>query len=155
LVGCSSSTESELSRNKELVREYFEVVVSTGAVDRMDEYISEEYVEVHEGTRYPLGVEGAREHIDGIRRVFPDLQISVQRQVAEGEWVVSQITVEGTHLGEWMGMAPTERRLQFTGVNVNRVVGGKIIEHGGAANLLGPLLEAEAVRLASGGEDPS
>lgn len=39
------------------------------------------------------------------------------------------------------GVAPTGRQVVYTGVNMDRVVNGRIVEHGGAANLLGPLLE--------------
>jgi hypothetical protein len=56
--------------------------------------------------------------------------------------------------GEWAGVRPTGKPLVFTGVNVDRVVDGRIVEHGGAASLLGPLLEAGAVRVA-GTEPPS
>jgi len=54
---------------------------------------------------------------------------------------------EGTHEGEWFGMRPTGKRLEFTAVNIDRVVNGRIIEHGGAADLLEPLLEAGAIRI--------
>jgi catechol 2,3-dioxygenase-like lactoylglutathione lyase family enzyme len=67
--------------------------------------------------------------------------------------VVSEVTMRGTHLGEWMGMRPTGRAMRVTAVNVDRVVEGRLAEHGGAANLLGPLLEAGAVRVAGHGEE--
>jgi hypothetical protein len=54
-----------------------------------------------------------------------------------------------THLGEWLGIAPTGRQLIYGGVNVDKVVEGKMVEHGGAANLLGPLLEVGAVEVVS------
>jgi hypothetical protein len=44
-------------------------------------------------------------------------------------------------------MKPTGKRVEITGVNVDRVVDGRIVEHGGAANLLGPLLEIGAIRV--------
>jgi hypothetical protein len=49
-------------------------------------------------------------------------------------------------------MAPTRKRVSFTGLNVDRVVGGRIVEHGGAANLLGPLLEIGALRVVGDGD---
>jgi hypothetical protein len=50
-------------------------------------------------------------------------------------------------------MKPTGKMVTYTGVNVDRVVSGKIVEHGGAANMLGPLLEIGAVRVV-GAHDP-
>lgn len=58
------------------------------------------------------------------------------------------ITARGTHKGEWAGIAPTGKLLTYTGVNINRIINGKIVEHGGAVNMLGPLLEAGAIKIA-------
>ncbi len=137
-----------IQENKALVRRYYEDVVSTGDVDRVAEFVSPDYAETYRNARYPLGVEGARDHLLGVRATYPDLEITVERQIAEGDWVVSVITARGTHEGVWMGMRPTGRLLVMTGVNVDRVVDGRIVEHGGAANLLEPLMECGAIRVA-------
>lgn len=133
--------------NKWIVRRFYEEIVSTGDVSRLPEVVSDDYTEVMDGERYPVGLEGAASHVLGVRSTYPDLRLTVDRQIAEGEWVATCITARGTHAGEWIGMAPTGRPVTFTGVNVDRVVGGKIVEHGGAANMLGPLLEIGAIRV--------
>jgi predicted ester cyclase len=134
--------------NKSLVRRYYEEVVSTGDVDRLEEFISPDYVEVYNNVTYPVGIQGAREHVLGVRTTYAGLRITVELQIAEGDWVVSQVTARGTHEGVWLGMRPTGKVLEMTAVNVDRVVDGLIVEHGGAANMLEPLLEAGAVRVA-------
>ncbi len=139
----------DTSVGKNLVRRYYEEVVGTGDVTRIEEFISPEYAEVYRNARYPMGLEGARAHVLGVRRTFPDLRLSVGRQVAEGEWIVSEATMRGTQRGEWLGTAPTGKTIEVTVVNVDRVVDGRIVEHGGAANLLEPLLETGAIRVAS------
>jgi len=131
--------------NKELVRRYYEEVVSTGAVDAVVRFVSLDYVEVHDNKRYTVGLEGAREHKRGARQTYPDLRLTVEQQIAEGEWVVTRVTMRGTHRGEWQGIKPTGKPIEVTAVNIDRVVRGRIVEHGGAANLLGPLLEIGAV----------
>jgi len=131
--------------NKMLVRRYYEDVVSTGAVDEVPRFISPDYVEVHDNKRYSIGLEGVREHIRGVRQTYSDLRLTVDQQIAEGEWVVTRVTMRGTHRGEWQGIKPTGKPVEVTAVNIDRVVGGRIVEHGGAANLLGPLLEIGAV----------
>lgn len=134
-----------IEQNKILVRRYYEEVVSTGRVEAVPQFVSPDYVEVYESQRYVLGVEGAQEHISGVRRTYPDLHLTVEQQIAEGEWVVSRVTMRGTHRGEWLGIKPTGKPVEMTAVNIDRVVGGRIVEHGGAANLLGPLMEIGAV----------
>lgn len=134
--------------NKSLVRRYYEEVVNTGKVDALAEFISPEYVEVQNNTRYPVGLAGAKEHVLGVRETYPDLHLTVEQQIAEGEWVATCVTARGTHLGVWLGMRPTGQRLEMTAVNIDRVVDGRIVEHGGAANLLEPFLEIGAIRIA-------
>ena len=143
----------QTEQNKQLVRRYYEEVVSTGAVERLEEFVAADYVEVHANVRHPLGLEGAREHVLGVRRTYPDLRLTVEQQVAEGEWVATRVTARGTHAGVWLGMRPTGKRLEMTAVNLDRVVDGRIVEHGGAADLLGPLLAAGAVQIADPVED--
>lgn len=133
--------------NKALVRRYYEDVVSTGAVDEVAAFVSGDYTEAHDGRVYPIGIEGAKEHILGVRRTYPDLHLTVEQQIAEGEWVATRVTMRGTHRGEWLGIMPTGKQVQMTAVNLDRVIDGRIVEHGGAASMLGPLLEIGAIRV--------
>ena len=64
-----------------------------------------------------------------VRSVFPDLKLNIEYQIAEGDWVATTYSVTGTFRKEWLGMKPT----------------GKIIEHGGAANLLDHLINAGVI----------
>lgn len=139
--------------NKDLVRRYYQEVVNTGAVDRVSRFVSPDYVEVHDNEVHAVGIEGAREHIEGVRATYPDLHLTIEQQIAEGEWVVTRVTMRGTHEGEWGGILPTGRRIEVSAINLDRVVGGRIVEHGGAANLLGPLMEIGAVRPAGRGSE--
>jgi predicted ester cyclase len=139
-------------QNKTLIRRYYEDVVSTGALDEVARFVSPEYVEVHGSTRHAIGVEGAKEHIRGVRRTYADLRLTVEQQIAEGEWVVTRLTMRGTQRGEWLGIQPTGRPIEVTAVNIDRVVDGRLVEHGGAADLLGPLLAIGAVQAARRGQ---
>jgi hypothetical protein len=54
--------------------------------------------------------------------------------------------------GQWLGIRPTEKVITMTGVTVDRVVDGLIVEHGGAADVFGPFLEAGAIRVVGPGD---
>ena len=136
-----------LENNKLIVRRYIEEVINTGKIDEIEDYISTDYTEVFEGKSYKLGIDGAKEHIQGVRNTYKDLRLTIERQIAEGDWVVSCITARGTHHGNWMGIKPTGKNVTFTGVNVDKVINGKIVEHGGAANLFHSLLEIGAIKI--------
>jgi len=131
--------------NKTMIRQYVERIENTGDVSNIRDFISEDYTEVYEGERYPIGIQGAIDHILGVRRVFPDLNLTIENQISEGEWVVTVYSVTGTFEDEWFDMKPTGKPITFTGVNVDRIREGKIIEHGGAANLFEPLLKAGVI----------
>ncbi|MBV6427594.1 MAG: hypothetical protein KIPDCIKN_02116 [Haliscomenobacter sp.] len=133
-------------KNKSIVRRYIEEVINTGDISRIAEFISPDYVEVFEGITYPLGVEGAGQHILGVRETYPDLTLVIDQQIGEGEWVATCYTMTGTHAGEWIGIKPTGMQLKTTGVNIDRIQDGRIVAHGGAANLLTSLLAIGAVK---------
>ena len=133
--------------NKRIAKRFYEEVVNTGNIDLLEKLVSPEYFEVHQNKLYPLGVEGAKQHILGSRQTYPDLHLTIERQIAEGDWVVTQATARGTHQGIWLGMRPTGKRVEMTVVNVDRFVDGQLVEHGGAADLLFPFLEIGAVKI--------
>lgn len=137
----------DVQETKRLVRRFYEEVVNTGSVDRIGDFVAPNCVETDGKVRVASGIDGMVQHVLGVRSVYPDLRVTIDRQIAEGEWVVSVITARGTHHGSWLGMRPTGRHLVFTGVNVDRVHAGRIVEHGGAANMLEPFLEAGAIRV--------
>ena len=133
--------------NKSIVRDYYEKVVNTGQVDLVEQYIAADYTEVYNNRRYTKGIEGAREHIAGVRQTYPDLVLTIQEQIAEGDMVATIYTMHGTHKGTWMGIKPTGKTIEVTGVNVDKVMNGKITEHGGAANLFDGLLTIGAIQV--------
>jgi predicted ester cyclase len=138
---------SSPDEKKSLVRRYYEEVVNTGNVDRVPEFIAPDYVEVHDNIRYECGIEGAKAHILGGRQTYSELHLTIERQIAEGDWVVTQLTARGIHTGIWMGIKPTGKPVEFSCVNVDKVINGRIVEHGGAANMLGPLLNIAAIKV--------
>lgn len=59
---------------------------------------------------------------------FPDVQIVIDDQVAEGDRVASRWLNLGTHTGEFMGIAPTGKHVSFSGMSIDRIEGGKVVE---------------------------
>ena len=133
--------------NKAIIRRYIKEVVNTGNVEKLKEFISPDYVAIYNNIRCESGLEGAKEHILRFRETFHDLHVTIDRQIAEGDWVATQITARGVHKGIWMDMKPTGKTVEITCVNVDKIVDGKIVEHGGAADMLEPLMAIDAVRV--------
>lgn len=142
-----------VDENKNIVRRYIEEIINTGHIEKIENYISEDYTEIFDGKKYKLGVSGAIEHVKGVRSTYEDLSLSIDGQIGEGDYVVTSITAKGVHKGKWMGIKPTGKAVTFTGVNIDKVINGKIVEHGGAANLFGPLLEIGAIMIVRDSEN--
>ena len=75
-----------------------------------------------------------KQDVVDVRKTYPDLRIRIVRQYADNDDVISKIITEGTHLGEWLGIKTSGKKLVITRVNIDRLVNDKIVEHGGAAN---------------------
>jgi steroid delta-isomerase-like uncharacterized protein len=76
----------------------------------------------------PRGPQSIKEHIARWIASFPDLHFSVEQMLCEGDRVVTQLLMEGTHQSAWMGIPPTGKKMQIRMFTVHRVVQGKIAE---------------------------
>jgi predicted ester cyclase len=140
---CSTKRKERVMKNgnTEIVKQYMENILNTGNAEDLSTFISPHYTEVLNKKRYRLGIKGMRKKIAGIREIYPDLKLSVDTQITEGDWVVTSYIMNGTQLGSWMGIKPTGKTVEVRGVNIDRVVDGKITEHGSSTELLDPLIE--------------
>jgi steroid delta-isomerase-like uncharacterized protein len=74
------------------------------------------------------GVEGIKEFYGMYLIAFPDAEITIEDQVAEGDTVATRWTGRGTQNGELMGVPPSGKRVEVAGVTISRIEGGKIVE---------------------------
>ena len=77
----------------------------------------------------PLDSEGWTRFLADFVKAFPDLQITVEDAVGEGDLVAQRVHFEGTHTGEFQGLPPTNRKVSFSGLELNRFVDGRVAEH--------------------------
>jgi steroid delta-isomerase-like uncharacterized protein len=122
--------------NKAKQRRIWEEVFNKGDLSAVGELMANDYV-YHGpmGMEYK-GPEGFRQMVTMMRAAFPDLHITIEDMVAEGDKVVSYYTMTGTHKGEYMGIAPTGKQVTMTGIVIVRWVGGKEVEAGGVGDIL-------------------
>jgi len=134
--------------NKALVRREFEEMFGQGGdLDTAGEFYAPDYV-LHEPTSGEVrGLEAARQFAAAYRVAFPDLQTTIEDQVAEGDKVVSRFSGRGTHLGETEDFGPaTGNRIQITGITIDRVADGKIVEEWANFDALGLLQQIGLIR---------
>jgi predicted ester cyclase len=76
----------------------------------------------------PDQAEAAKQEAADFRRAFPDVQCTIEDLIAEGDKVVVYWRAQATHQGEYMGVSPTGNRVDFMGIAIYRIEGGKIVE---------------------------
>lgn len=113
-------------QNKALVCQFLKRLDENLSV--IDEVCASQFVAYIPGGTQPIAREGFAQFVSLFYLAFPDLCHTVEDQVAEGDKVVSRLTVEGTHQGPFQGMPPTGKRVKFTDIMISRLEDGKITE---------------------------
>ena len=133
--------------NKAIARRALEEVFSgQGNLDVADELFAPDYVGHDPASPEDIrGPEGVKEFASMYRNAFPDVQLSVQEQVAEGDMVATRWIASGTHQGDLMGIAPTGNRVTVAGTSVERIVDGKIEETWDNYDTLGMMQQIGAI----------
>ena len=87
----------------------------------------------------PLGSDAWVQFLAGFVEGFPDLQITIEDAVGEGDLVAQRVHFTGTHTGEFQGLPPTNRKVSFSGLELNRFEDGRVVEHWFQLDALGLL----------------
>ena len=114
-------------QNKALMRRFYELMNQHNA-SAFEEVLAPDVV-VHgapPGTEG--GVEGMKQMFDMFNNAFPDLKVTVDHMIAEGDLVAVHMTTQGTHKGEMMGIPATGKQFSNQGVDLVRIAGGKATE---------------------------
>jgi steroid delta-isomerase-like uncharacterized protein len=110
----------------------------------------DELVEPDAKIRTPLPIEATgaellKEVFGRLLRAFPDLHVTVEDVIAEGDKVVARNTVTGTHQGEYMGLQPTGKSVTYNEIFIARFAGGRIAETWGVVDVLSQMRQLGAI----------
>jgi predicted ester cyclase len=114
------------SANKALVRRHLEEAVTGGRSELWDEIMADDF-DLHHPL-IPAGRDNYRAAVDVLRAGFPDLREEILDLVAERDRVVARYIERGTHLGDFMGAAPTGRAYEKHGFALYRIENGRLAE---------------------------
>jgi predicted ester cyclase len=112
--------------------------------NRVARAISEGDLEALDELMAPELADEFKRDVAEIRRAFPDYAGTNVEQIAEGEGVANRFVFLGTHLGEFEGVNPTGKRVEFVGHSIDRVVEGKIVESWVEVDMLGVMRQLGA-----------
>lgn len=116
-------------QNKQLVQRFVQDCWNHGNLQMASEYLTDQ-VRFYDPAFPNLiaGLQNARNHIAACRTGFPDLKVNIDDTIAERDEVVHHWTVTGTHMGQFLGMQPTQRKVTIEGTTIFRLEGTKIAE---------------------------
>lgn len=115
-------------RNKAVVQRYFDEMWNRGETAIIDEIVAPDYLHHPSAGADGHGPDYVRNVVATLRAAFPDAQFTVERMVAEGDLVATQVTMTGTHRGPFAGIDATGRAVRRKEMLMHRVVGGKLVE---------------------------
>ncbi len=131
--------------NKALVRRAYEELVNRGNLARIEELVREDYVDHTQAPGWPTDREGLRQQVAYFRSAFPDIHVTLEELIAEGDTVAVRQTMRGTHRGEFFGIPPTGRPVTLAGIHLWRVADGQLVEHRANNDDLGLLQQLGAI----------
>lgn len=132
--------------NIDLVRTITEKGLNHGDVSFVDDVFAPDYVVHTRGLDLPTGPAAFRAAVEFWRESFPDFHTTVEHMIGDGEYVASRFTTTGTHTGKLGEMPPTGKRFEVSGVDLHRVVDGKVVASWISDDMPRILMEIGAVR---------
>jgi steroid delta-isomerase-like uncharacterized protein len=114
--------------NKDVIQAFIEDVINQGRLERANDLVKEDFVELDPIPGQQQGREGLKAVIHGLRSAFPDMHWVVNEMVAEGEKVVTRFVWTGTHHGAFLGIPATGNKVEVKGVVIDRLENGKMAD---------------------------
>ena len=115
--------------NKTVVRRLFEEVWNKGYLPVADQLFAQNYSHHDSSTpEFGRGPESEKKRASLYRTAFPDVRLTIEDIISEGETVTARWSCQGTHKGDLNGVAPTGKQFTISGISVAHFTNGKMIE---------------------------
>lgn len=121
-----------------LIRRFYEDVLGKGDLSLVDELTTDDLVDHEEGLPgQPPGKDGVKFFVNAFRAAFPDISVkTAEPMLADGDLEAARVVVTGTHKGEFLGVAPTDKTVEIEGIDMIRLDDGKVAEHWGVTDTM-------------------
>ena len=132
-------------QNKELARRFYDEVLNTGDVERVSDLCTEDVVDHEAPPEWPAGIEGVKAFVRTFRAAFPDLRVTIEDMLADGDRVAARVRMTGTHQGDFMGVPASGSRVEFETIDIIRIADGKAAEHWGVTDNMALMQQIGAI----------
>jgi steroid delta-isomerase-like uncharacterized protein len=137
--------------NKALMRRFLDEVFNKKSMAAIDEFITPNHVDHTLPAFLPSTPEGTKRAIGMYLKAFPDLHVTVEDMIEEGDKVVTRLTSRGTQKRAFMGIPPTGKQVTVSSIVIARVADGKIVEQWGLDDQMGMLQQLGVIPALFGG----
>jgi steroid delta-isomerase-like uncharacterized protein len=115
-------------QNKMVALRFYDVVLGEKDVAVLDQLCSVDIVDHNPLPGQPAGLQGMKRVMADYFHAFPDLIVTVEGMIAEDDLVAARFTARGTHRGPFLGLPATGKKVNFHGIDMFRIKGGKAVE---------------------------
>jgi steroid delta-isomerase-like uncharacterized protein len=137
---------------KEAIRRAMLAAFNQGNLAALDEVFSADMVDKSIAAAAGQSrLEGFKQRIAGHRAGLPDITMTIHEMVMDGDQVAYRWAMKGTHTGTWLGRPATNKTIDIDGMNLERLSGGKIVEHYSYPDMLKALQQLGLVPSPTGG----
>jgi steroid delta-isomerase-like uncharacterized protein len=133
--------------NKAFMRRFYEGVFNQKNLAAIDDFLAPNFFN-HSASQLGLvsgDLEHVRQFVGAVMQSFPDLHYTVEDMVAEGDKVVTRLTLSGTQQGDFMGIPATGKHATVSDIEIFRIAGGKAVECWVQVDFLGLLQQLGAI----------
>ena len=143
-IAAAAPATKKLDQNKAVVRKFEEEFKNNANHAIVDELMSKDY-RAHGIGPAPLDRDGIKQLGKAIVAAFPDVHVTIESVVAEGDVVVTRCSGKGTHKGPFQGVPATNKPIAFTEMHMYKLAGGKIVEQWSNIDILAILAQIGAI----------
>ena len=123
----------------------FAEAVNTGNFDLFDQVVAPDCIDHDPAPGQSPGAAGYRMFFGGMRAAFPDMKVSLETAVQEGDTIAFAYTITGTHTGPLLGVPASGKKIKIRGLQVSKFKDGKMTERWGSSDELGLLKQIGAI----------
>lgn len=139
--------KTALESNKKIASAFWESFANAD-VQQVEKLWGNDYKLHFPGKTDALTKEESKELMTAYNKGFPDMKVSIEDQIAEGDLVVTRVMMHGTHKGEFQGIPATNKAVTVSGMSTHRIVNGKIAEEWSEFDALGMMTQIGVVESA-------
>ena len=122
----NTNLELVIDQNKAVYRRFIQEVFNEGRLDMLEQLLSPSYIYQDAPPGTPPNADGIRQVVTNARTAFPDLKVTIEDMVGEGDKICARLTTRGTHKGVFFDIPPTGKTISMKGLTMIHIVDGRM-----------------------------